>query len=176
MERDANKVFTIIPHVSTVMLTRIAQTIVKKDTYIETGLEIYQTVRTFLIRPRMKRQKKKHFERFIKLIMENGFTKKYYRDIPIPKDVQKLEQRGEFRHYKGLRDYVEANTKVTALSFEKLDYLFRIYLAIVVTILSVNIIHYFIVIAMVILFINLVQGVKIISTYIIPLPRIIPLR
>ena len=87
------------------------------------NLEIYQTVRSFLIKPGMKTEKKKHFERYIQFITENGFTKKYYRDMPIPNDVKKLEQidgKADFVHYKDLRNYIEANTKVEALPFDKL--------------------------------------------------------
>ena len=47
-------------------------------------------------------------------------------------------------HYDGLQAYIEENTIVEALPFDKLDYLFRIYLAIVIAILLVNLAHYYV--------------------------------
>lgn len=59
----------------------------------------------------------------------------------------KLEKRGSkdgFVHYACLQEYIGANTVVTALSLEKLDYLFRIYLTLVTAILLANLVHYYI--------------------------------
>ena len=48
-------------------------------------------------------------------------------------------------HYESLQEYIAANTQVDALSFYKLDYLFRIYLVLVSAILLINLLHYFVV-------------------------------
>ena len=124
---------------------RTIQTMVKRDTYFENGLEIYQSIRSFIVRKNLKIEKKKFFEKYLETYFENGFVKKVYRNNP-PNYVMKFEKRGGkdgFVHYKGLQEYIEANTLVEALPFDKLDYLFRIYLALVTAVLFLCLVQYF---------------------------------
>ena len=48
-------------------------------------------------------------------------------------------------HYDGLQDYVEENTRVEALSFDRLDYLFRVYLSLLMVPLFLKLAHYYVV-------------------------------
>lgn len=125
-------------------MSRILQTFMRRDTYMESQLEIYQGIRTFLVGKKTKTEKKRYYEKCIGLSLEHGFSKKFYRDPPSYIGVKFEKQGGSdgFVHYGGLQDYINANTVVVALPFDKLDYLFRIYLAFVAVILLVNLIHY----------------------------------
>lgn len=123
---------------------RAIQAIVKMDTYYEKNLEIYQSIRTFLIAKHMKGEKKKYLERCLGIWIESGLTKNLKRDSP-PNYIMKLEERGGkdgFFHYDSLQNYIEANTMVQALSIDQLDYLFRIYFALITTILFVALVQH----------------------------------
>lgn len=137
--------FAILPNVFMDFLSRIIQTFLRKDTYLESNLEVYQSIRSFAIRKGIKMERRKYFEKRLGTLMENGLVRKLYRETPPSFPGLKLEKRGGedgFVHYNGLQDYITANTKVEALLFDKLDYLFRIYLALVTAVLFVNLTHY----------------------------------
>lgn len=123
---------------------RLIQTLLRKDTYIEKSFEIYQIVRSLVFRRGLQTEKKKFIERFISPYTENGFSKKIYRDnVPILFEV-KFESRGKdgFMHFDSLQEYIAVHTRVEALSFDKLDHLFRIYFALIIVVLFVNLAHH----------------------------------
>lgn len=72
---------------------------------------------------------RKHLEKYGESFTESGFSKKFVLNFPNLTEM-KLEPRSGkdgYMHYEGLQAYIEANTKVEALPFDKLDYLFRIW-------------------------------------------------
>ena len=145
-KREFHKVFLIFPKVALDLMFQVIHTLLKSDTFTELNYEVYQSIRAFIIKKDMKVKKRKHLENFIRTFAENGFSIKFHRNIPNYTNI-KLEKRGDkdgFAHYDGLQDYIEANTMVTALRFDKLDYLFRIYFAALIFILLVNLTHYYI--------------------------------
>lgn len=105
------------------------------------NLEIYQSIRSFILRKSMKMEKRKYLEKHFGSYIENGFAKKSHRNDPPSLPGLELEKRGAFLHYDGLQEYVKENTKVETLPFDKLDHLFRIHLAIAVALLFVNLAH-----------------------------------
>lgn len=123
--KEPGQFFTLVPQIETDLLFRVFQTLLRGDTYTETTLEIYQSIRTFVIRKHMPMAKKAYLEKCIKLIAENGFSKKFFRDLPYSDYTgMKLAKRGGndgFVHYAGLQEYIDANTEVTALPFDKLE-------------------------------------------------------
>ena len=141
------KIFTILPDVQTEFWVRGIQTFAKRDTYYERGLEIYQSIRNILIRKGLEINKKAFLQKYMKVLLEEGLTAKFLQDSP-PNYLMKFAERGGkdgFVHYDGLQEYIEANTLVEALPFDKLDYLFRIYLGLVTAILFLCLAHYFVV-------------------------------
>ena len=120
--------------------------LVRKDTYLE-NLEIYQSIRSFVIKKDLQIEKQNYIERYLKVLTEFGFTTRFYQNTPPIYEGIKLEKRGGdgFVHYDGLQDYVAANTKITALSFDKLDYLFRIFFALLSAILLLNLLYRYVV-------------------------------
>ena len=114
--------------------------------FFQENLEIYQSTRATIIKKNMEANKRNFIEHFNIITAENGFLKKLFRDIPNYTDA-KLEKRGSLDglvHYSGVLEYIAENTRVVALSLEKLDYLFRIYLTIVIAILLLNLAHYWV--------------------------------
>ena len=87
--------------------------------------------------------KRKYFEKYLSLHTECGFTQKVFRDFPnyTGMKLKKRGGQGGFVHYEGLQDYIAGHKMVTALQFDKLDYLFRIYFSIITAILFVNLVH-----------------------------------
>ena len=125
-------------------MTRVIQIFLKTHTFMESNLEIYQSIRTFMIPKSMEVGKRKYFERCTWSIAENGFSKKFYRDLPDYSGMsfEKSGREEGFVHYSGLQNYIEANTRVEALRYDKLDYLFRVYFAVVTAMLLVNLACY----------------------------------
>lgn len=123
IQRDPEQVFSIITHVWLNFLMRGAQTITQTHTYIQEDLEIYQSIRTFLIGRGVKREKKEYFERCLTPYIENGFAIEGFRsDLPNSR-IMKLEPRGGkdgFLHFDSLQAYIKEHTRIEALSFEKL--------------------------------------------------------
>lgn len=145
LRKDFDRVFTIAPHLMLDFASRFIQTFMRTDTYIELSLELHQTIRTYVVGKNMKEEKRKYIEKCVQMLTEFGFSKKMHQDEPpIYFDI-KLEKRGGedgFMHYNGLQEYIAENTKIEGLQFNKLDYLFRIYLIWVSAILLVNLVHY----------------------------------
>ena len=69
---------------------------------------------------------------------------KLYRDPPDYNGMG-LEGRGRdgFVHYNGLQEYISKNTRVDALSLDKLNYLFLINFAFFTNLLILNLAHYY---------------------------------
>ena len=146
-QREPSKVFTISAPLLTDFMTRVVQMLIRRDTYMDENVEIYQSIRTFVTKKTMQTEKKKFFERYTQALNELGFTARFARNTPPKhKDIE-LEERGQkgFVHYDGLQNYIAANTRIAALSFDKLDYLFRIYLALLIAILGLNLLHCYLV-------------------------------
>ena len=106
---------------------------------MESNLEVYQSIRAFIINKDISVEKRKYLDGRLMLFNEHNFLKRFIRDLPNFSGI-KLEKE-EFVHYNGLQEYIVANTKVIALQYERLDYLFKIYLAIVAVILLFNLAH-----------------------------------
>lgn len=140
-----SQIFTILPNILTDFGTRLIQTLLRRDTFYERNAEIYQSIRAFPIRKGLELEKRKFFERGLAIFTENGFTTKVYRNSPPNYTAMKFEKRGGqdgFTHYDGLQDYIASNTLTTALAFDKLDYLFRCYFALVIAILFLFLFHW----------------------------------
>lgn len=146
MQRRSEEIFTIVPHIFLNFLTRIVQTFARTHTYIEIALEVYQTIRSMVIRKGIGMAKKKFVEKNIGTYLEHGFLMKTYRSDPPNHLGIKFEPRGGsgFMHFDGLQEYIENFTRVEALSFDKLDYLFRIYCALLTVIFFVNMAHFYV--------------------------------
>ena len=143
LQKDTSILFTILPHIFLEFLVRAVGVFTRRDTYLESNFEIYQTIRSFVFWKGMSRSKIKYFEESIERYVELGFGEKFDRSGELPKiSAIKFEPRGDFKHYSSMIDYVEDNTRVEALSFDKLNYLFRIYFVLLVVILFVNFVHY----------------------------------
>lgn len=143
LQKEMTKIFTIIPNAQIDVIIRAIQTFAKRDTYVQKNLEIYQSVRTFLIKKGIK-IKKKFFKKYLEVLIEQGFTTKMYRNN-FPNYLMKYEREGGedgFVHFESVQQYIEANTKVSALQLDKLDYLFRIYFALVTAILFLALVQY----------------------------------
>lgn len=144
--KDSRKTFTIVPlELGLNFLIRLAHTFLRRDTYMEATLALYESIRSFIVRKDLKIEIRKWGEAYLYFLVEHGIAKKIYRSIPNYSGI-KFEKRGGkngFVHYDGLNEYIEANTKIEALSFDKLDYLFRIYFAVGLVALFVNLAHYF---------------------------------
>ena len=148
IQKETDNIFTIFPKFTIDLFSRMIQTLLRVDTYIEENLEVYRSIRTFSTRLGMNEdiRKRDYFERFIYLYTENGFSLKLRRDVPNETGMR-LEKRGGkdgFMHYESLQAYIEAHTRVSALTFDRLDYLFRIYLTLVTATLFLNLIHYYV--------------------------------
>ena len=147
IRKNRFEIFTILPKLGIDLLTRFAQFVLRTDTYMETNLEVYQSIRSFILRKGMKTEKVRISEKHTELLTENGFFIRTVRDPPNYFAV-KFEKRGGkdgFMHYDGLQDYVEENTRVEALSFDRLDYLFRVYLSLLMVPLFLKLAHYYVV-------------------------------
>ena len=60
-----SKWFTVVPDIQMDFAARLSQTLVKRDTYFERGLEIFQSIRTFIVRTDLKTEVKRFFERHL---------------------------------------------------------------------------------------------------------------
>lgn len=124
-------------------MVRILHTFEESSTYVDKNLVIYQSLRTIIVRKGLGIEKKKYAEKYASLMFEHGFSKKYSRNLPNFFSVEaKRGGRDGFVHYDHLQEYLDANTRVTALPFDKLDYLFRGYFAFVTAILLLNLVYY----------------------------------
>lgn len=142
IDRNKDQVFAITPPIALDFLTRMVQTLMKRDTYFVQSLEVFQSKRSFLLSKTMPMVKRTFFERCIGSYLEYGHSKKFFRTNP-PNLGINFASRGEFNHYSDLQTYIEKHTRIEALSFDKLDYLFRIYYALLVLILLANFAHYY---------------------------------
>lgn len=147
LQRDPEKTFAIYPNMLIELGMRLIQTFVNRNTYLERSVEAYQTLRTMLLRKGIPIHLRRYFEKCMAPYLENGFSEKTYRNPPSDLLLGvKLAPRGGrdgFQHFDGLQAYVEEHTRVEALSFDKLDYLFRIYLALLAAIMFMNTVHCF---------------------------------
>ena len=143
---EKNEFFTIFPQIWVEFVTRAISTVTRMDTYFETSFEIFQTIRTLIHGKNIQMEKKRYFERCLGLYLEFGFSKRLLHNEPSP-DIfgMKLEPRGKdgFMHFDSLQAYIAENTRVEPLPFSKLDYLFRIYFALITAILLINLAHYY---------------------------------
>ena len=148
VQKEPDKIFTIFPKFTIDLFSRMIQTLLRVNTYIEEKLEVYRSTRTFVTRQWTNDEvkKKDYFERCFSLYIEYGFSLKFRRDIPNETRMRFEKQGGKdgFMHYESLQAYIEANTRVSALTFDRLDYLFRIYLTLVTATLFLNLIHYYV--------------------------------
>ena len=64
------------------LLVRAISAFSKKDTFVETNFEIYQSVRTLIVRKNIEIEKKKFIEKYIQAMAEHGFPEKAFRNIP----------------------------------------------------------------------------------------------
>lgn len=48
-----------------------------------------------------------------------------------------------FMNFENVQDYIEENTRIEALQFYRLDYLFRLFITLVSLLLCLNLMHYF---------------------------------
>lgn len=146
LDRKKNSIFTIFPQLWVEFAVRAIATFTRMNTYFDTNFEIFQSQRTLVHGKHIPMEKKRYFERCLGLYLEHGFSKRLLHNEP-PSDAfeMKLEPRGKdgFMHFDGLQAYVEENTRVEALPFSKLDYLFRIYFALITAILLINLAHYY---------------------------------
>ena len=128
-------------------MAKMANNLMDREVYIQANLELYQSNRPFVISKHMGAKRKKYFEKSLWSSVEMGLLKRFL-EGPIP-DFLKVylgqkDGQGQSMYYDGLLSYIEAHTKTTALSFDKLDYLFRIYSALISAVLVVNLAHYFV--------------------------------
>lgn len=124
IDRDPEHVFAIAPPFQFDLLTRLVQTLLLRNTFFEPNLEVFQNVRSFLMRKGMQMERKKYLETSIGTYLENGFSQKLFRNPP-PNHIDfKLEKRGKppngYMHFNGLHEYIEYYTRVEALSFDRL--------------------------------------------------------
>ena len=125
---------------------RILQTLVLRDTYLQSDLELFQTMKAFVVPKTMKAEKKAYLEKWMQMFMDYGISVKMYEKVPPVLSIKLVKRGGEdgFTHYDGLQAYIEANTRVEPLKFDKLDYLFRIYLTLITVILLAKFVHYYV--------------------------------
>ena len=147
LKKETGEYFTILPKVESDVFTRLAQTVMRRDTYMEENFEIYQSIRTFITRKGIEPEKRAYFEKNLELMIEGGFSSSLFDKFgELPSYIEiKLEKVGGqdgFLHYNGLQNYIVENTKVTALMLDKLDYLFRVYFAFVIVVLLLSLANY----------------------------------
>ena len=138
---ETNNIFTLIPQALIGLLQLMFKGLIESDTYVETNVVVYESLRTFITKKNMEINKKKAVEKHFRIWVEQGYSQKVYRDIP---NIFRLGKDGknDFAHYNSLQEYLDKNTIVTGLAFDKLDYLFRVYFALVIAILLLNLVHY----------------------------------
>ena len=147
LKKKADEYFTIVPKVGSDIYKRLAQTVMRRDTYMEENFEIYQSIRTVITKKGIKPEKRTHFEQRLGQMIEGGFSSSLFDKFgELPSYIEiKLEKVGGqdgFLHYNGLQNYIAENTKVTSLMLDKLDYLFRVYFGFVTVILLLNLVHF----------------------------------
>lgn len=122
VQKEPDKIFSMAPHAWLEFGTRLIQTLLMKSTYVEETMEIYQSIRTLVHRKGIKMEKRRYFEKCIGLYFEFGFSYKLIRNAPPNHFGFQLEPRGRngIMHFGGLQEYIRQNTRVTALSFDKL--------------------------------------------------------
>lgn len=143
--RDTDRIFAIFPHLFIDFSTRVVQTLMMKNTYIEESFEIYQSIRSFIFWKGMSAKKRAFFEESMEHYVEFGFSIKYARStLPNFTGIKFAERGGQqgYLHFSGLRAYIDEFTRVEALSFHKLVYLFRIYFTLLTGVLFVSLVHY----------------------------------
>lgn len=141
-EKDLTQIFTIAPQVMLTFMTRAVQSFLRSSTYMEERLEIYQSIRSLLINRQMKIAKKNYLDKCLRAFVEGGFSIKFSRTDPPPYSGMKFEPRGDHMHFDSLQAFIKGHTLVKALSFDKLDHLFRIYFASISIMLFLNLAHY----------------------------------
>ena len=117
---------------------------VKTDTFLE-NLELHQSVRTFVIQNGLHAEKESLLAHFLYGFAEAGLASRVFHRIRpnyTPLKLEKVGGKDGFVHYEGLQEYIEANTRISALQFNQLDYLFRVYLTIVTAILVLHLVHF----------------------------------
>lgn len=134
--------FTLVPEFILELGVRLLHAFQEFGTYVETNLVIHQSLRSFIVKKNLDIGKKIYAERFASVLFEHGHLKKASRNVPNYFGVE--AKRGGYVHYNTLQEYLAANTRVIAFPFDRLDYLFRVYLAVVTLLLLLNLAHYFV--------------------------------
>ena len=105
---DKSKTFSIVPHLSLDALVKVVKAFIRRDSFTEESLEIYQPIRTFITLKGLRIEKRNCMEKCVRLFTEPGFAKKLYQDLPNYTGL-KLEKQGDedgFVHYGSLQDYM----------------------------------------------------------------------
>ena len=139
-QKDGNNFFILVPHVLKELVKFMVGGLIESDTYVETNLVVYESVRTLMAKKNLEINKKKAVEKHFGLWTEHGCQEKYLRNMP--NFFGNGAGKDDFVHYNSLGEYLDKNTMATGLAFDKLDYLFRIYFALVIAILLANTAHY----------------------------------
>lgn len=146
IQRDLDLIFTLAPNFQLDLLARAAKNFMGRQIYMQTDLELYQSNRPFVLSKHMEAKKRNYLDKFGQLFNEMGLSTKSLRN-QIPDFVKSYlgpnDGQGGYMYYDSLQAYIDSHTKVIALPFDKLDYLFRICFALLTFLLFFNLAHYY---------------------------------
>ena len=140
--KDFGKYFSVSPAFEQVF--RGMQAITRKDIFTDSNFDVHQSVRTFITKKDLEKEKKEHFRKFQTMLLEMGHPTHFRRDFPDAFGME-LMPRGDQeapKIYWGLQEYIIDNTRVQGLTFNQLDLLARLYFGLANTILLANLSHY----------------------------------
>lgn len=143
LDRDLKEVFLLLPDLNLKLTSRVIQALVKSNTFI--GEEkVYEILRAFIVRKNMEMGKMKFLNRFVQIVVQFGFYRKMFHNIPnwtlfpLPKEGGN----DGYLTFLNLSDFIEEYTRVTALPLSRLDYFFRACLILQCILLFAQLTHY----------------------------------
>ena len=134
--------FLLLPDLNLKLTSRVIQALVKSNTFI--GEEkLYEILRAFIIRKNLEVEKKAFLNRFVQTVVQFGFYRKMFNNIPnwTVFDLPKESGEDGYQTFLNLFEFIEEYTRVTALPFGRLDYFFRLCLALQCVLLFAQLTH-----------------------------------
>ena len=102
-QKEGNNFFTLIPNVLKEIMKFMFGGLIKSDTYVETNLVVYESLRTFIAKKNLEINKKKAVKKHFGLWTEHGYPKKFYRNTPNFFGIgAKRSGKNDFVHYNSL--------------------------------------------------------------------------
>ena len=109
LKKDFRKIFTLLPNIGVDYVTRLAHTFLQRDSYSEMNFEVFESIRTFIVRKTLKREEKCLFERHLNSLKEHGVIERFYSNVPNFFGIELAKRGGKdgYQHYTSLQDYID---------------------------------------------------------------------